>query len=126
MGVITIALLSRYLGVDAFGQYNYIFAFYYFFVVINDLGIDVIVVREASRNPSHAEKIIGTMRTFKLLIAIVSLFAAWGIIHRMNFPEPLNLSLKIYALILPLSAFQLSGSIFQSKQNWNIPPSSDF
>ena len=31
------ALLSRYLGVAGYGQFNYLFAFFYFFLIFNDL-----------------------------------------------------------------------------------------
>src|SRR3972149_9386949 len=49
IGLATMFVLSRYLGVEGFGQYNYIFAFFYLFITINDFGVNTIVVREVSK-----------------------------------------------------------------------------
>ncbi|HET8562618.1 MAG TPA: oligosaccharide flippase family protein, partial [Candidatus Binatia bacterium] len=48
IGLLTTLVLSRYLKVEGFAQFNYIFAFFYFFRSINDFGANVIVVRAIS------------------------------------------------------------------------------
>ena len=113
IGLATAAALSRYLGVEGFGQLNYIFAFFYFFLSINDFGVNTVVVREISKQRERAEEIIGTMLSFKVLLATISVLAAWTTIWFMDFPEPLRNALFVFALVLPMIALQLPAVIFQ-------------
>ena len=87
IGLATTMVLSRYLGVEKFGQFSYIFVFYYFFLFLNDFGVGVIVVREVSKQRERAGEIIGGMLSFKLLLSLIVVFAAWGTIWLMNFPD---------------------------------------
>jgi O-antigen/teichoic acid export membrane protein len=113
LGLATTAVLSRYLGVERFGQFSYIFAFFYFFLTLNDFGVAIVVVREASQHRERAGEIIGSLLLFKLGLAAVSVIAAWTAIWLMGFPPDLGRALAIYALILPMIALQLPASIFQ-------------
>jgi O-antigen/teichoic acid export membrane protein len=113
IGLVTTIVLSRYLGVERFGQFNYIFAFFYFFLSINDFGVNVIVVREASKNRERVGEIVGAMLSFKLLLAACSVVAAWLAIRLMAFPAELRNALFVYTLILPVMALQLPAVIFQ-------------
>ncbi len=113
IGLVTTMVLSRYLGVERFGQFNYIFAFFYFFLSINDFGVSVIVVREISKQRERAGEIIGAMLSFKLLLTAISVPAAWVAIWLMEFPEELKITLFLYTLILPVMALQLPAVIFQ-------------
>jgi len=113
VGLGTSLVLSRYLGVEGFGQFNYIFAFFYFFQTINDFGVNTILVREVSKQRERASEIIGAMLSFKVLLAIISVLAAWSTVWLMKFPEDLRNGLCLFALILPVIAFQLPAVIFQ-------------
>jgi O-antigen/teichoic acid export membrane protein len=110
---VTTMVLSRYLGVERFGQFNYIFAFFYFFLSINDFGVNVIVVREISQQKERAGEIIGAMLSFKLLLSAVSVLAAWTTIWLMDYSEELRNALFVYAIVLPVMALQLPAVIFQ-------------
>lgn len=113
VGLATTLILSRYLGVEGFGQFNYIFAFFYFFLTINDFGVNTIVIREVSKQRERAGEIIGAMLLFKVLVAVVSVLVAWIAIWLMKYPEDLRNALFVYATVLPVIAFQLPGIIFQ-------------
>lgn len=119
--VATAMLLSRYLGVEGFGQLNYIFAFFYFFLLANDFGVAVIVVREACQDPDRAGEIIGTMCCFKALTATVSMLIAWVVIWLVGYPADLQRALAVYALFLPVLALQLPGVIFQVRLKFFHP-----
>jgi len=113
IGLATMFVLSRYLGVEGFGQYNYIFAFFYLFITINDFGVNTIVVREVSKQRERAGEIVGAMLSFKVLLAIISVLAAWSTVWLMNFPDDLRNALYVFALFLPLIALELPAVIFQ-------------
>lgn len=117
----TTFVLSRYLGVTRFGGLNYIFAFYYFFLILSDMGVNTIVVRECSQKPDEAAKIIGAIGAFKTGMAILSVAVAWLIVWQVEFPAGLKTPLYLYGLILPLSALQLPGVIFQVNLNAGVP-----
>jgi len=121
IGLATMFVLSRYLGVEGFGQFNYIFAFFYFFLTINDFGVNTIVVREVSKQRERAGEIIGAMLSFKLLLAVISLVAAWTAIWVMDFPTDLRDALLLYAFVLPLTALQLPAVIFQVALRMEYP-----
>ncbi len=113
IGLATSVVLSRYLGVERFGQFNYIFAFSYFFLSINDFGVNTIVVREISKQRERAEEIIGAMLSFKVLMSLIVVLATWVVIWLMKFSEDLRNGLYVFALILPIIALQLPAVIFQ-------------
>ncbi len=121
IGLVTTIVLSRYLGVEGFGQFNYVFAFFYFFLSINDFGVNAIVVREVSQQRERAGEIIGAMLSFKLLLAAVSVLLAWATIWLMDFPEELRNALFLYTLILPVIALQLPAVIFQVTLKMEYP-----
>ena len=111
-GLVTTAVLSRYLGVEWFGKFNYIFAFFYFFLSLNDFGVNTIVVREVSQQRERAGEIIGAILSFKLLLAVLSMVIAWITIGLMDFPTDLRNALSVFALILPLTALQLPSVMY--------------
>ena len=112
-GLANSLVLSRYLGVEGFGQFSYVLAFYYFFLTLNDFGINTIVVREISQHRDRAAEIIGAMQTFKVGFALLLLLGAWGVIWLLQFPPDLRNALWLFGLVLPTLAFQLPVVIFQ-------------
>ncbi len=112
LSLIATGVLSRYLGVEAYGQFNYLYAFYYLFMTLNDFGMDTVVIRDISQRRERAGVIIGTMSLFKICTSLVLAGAAWISVELMTFDPVLESSLKIFALILPGLALQLPGLIF--------------
>ncbi len=112
-GLVTAAILSRHLGVDRFGKFHYLFAFYYFFLAFNDFGINTVVIREISKNKHRSGEILGSVFLFKLALSLFSLLAAWGVVLRMGFEGDFRRGLLIYGFILPLMAFQLPAAVYQ-------------
>lgn len=121
LGLATTTILSRYLGVERFGQFNYIFAFFIFFLSISDFGVNVVVVREISKQRERAAEIIGSMLSLKLVFSGGSVLAAWTVIWLLEFSAELRSALLLYALILPLTAAQLPAVIFQALLKLEYP-----
>jgi O-antigen/teichoic acid export membrane protein len=114
-GLLVTLVLSRHLGVAGFGQFNYLFAFLYFFLTANDLGVNTIVVREISREPDRAGHIIGSLLSFRLALAAASLLVLWGVVLAVDYSPELRAALALFGLVLPLNAFRLPVAIFQSR-----------
>lgn len=121
IGLFTTAILSRYLGVEWFGKFNYIFAFFYFFLSFNDFGMNTIVIREVSQRREQAGELIGAMLSFKFLLAILSMIIAWITIWLMDFPTDLRNAMSVFALILPVTALELPVVMYQILLKMNRP-----
>lgn len=113
IGLVINALISRHLGVEGYGKYNYVSAFYLFFLSLNDFGTHTITIREVSKNPQRANEIIGSMLSFKLLLSGVILLVSFLIISFKNPAADLKSALWIYGLYLPILALQLPLIMFQ-------------
>ena len=120
-GLVTTYVLSRHLGVEGFGRFTYIFAFFYLFLLVNDFGVTTTVVREVSQDRERAGEIIGAMLSFRVLLSLISMVAAWLVARLTDFPEDLRRSLYLFALILPLNALQLPSVIFQATMRVTYP-----
>lgn len=73
LGLINLALLSRYLGEQGFGEYATVLAFLGFFVVMADFGLYLYVVREISKPETDHGKIISNALGLRLTTALASL-----------------------------------------------------
>ena len=67
LSLIFIGLLTRYLGQSGFGQYSTILAFLYIFIVISDLGLYSICVRDISRPQADEVKIASTAFSIRMI-----------------------------------------------------------
>ncbi|MDQ3069294.1 MAG: flippase [Acidobacteriota bacterium] len=119
-GLATSMLLARYLDFAGFGAFNYAFAFMYFFLALNDLGINSIAIREVAQQPSRAGAILGAALSLRLAIAAVVLVAAWITIAWWPMEPSLRTPLMLFALILPLNALNVPGVIFQTAMRFEF------
>ncbi len=76
LGVVAIALMTRYLGQTGFGQYSTIIAFSQFFGIMVDLGLTLITVQMISQPEADEEKIVGNMFALRFFSALIFLTLA--------------------------------------------------
>ena len=78
---VVILLLARYLGIEGFGKFAFVTAYLALFGFLTHLGIDVIVIREASRDLKGSESLVGNGIFLKTILALViyaaALLVAW-------------------------------------------------
>lgn len=74
--LISIKLLTNYLGAKGIGEYNTITTFLNFFVVIADLGLFSVSVREISKNPEREKQILSNIFLIRLFSAIIATILA--------------------------------------------------
>ncbi len=87
--------LAKYLGVEGFGRYNFVFAYLGFFVILTDLGLGDVVVREMSRNEKIMSSMLGNVYMIKVFLSAVAILLSITVISFMDYPqETINL---IYA-----------------------------
>lgn len=119
-GLASAALLSRHLGLAGFGAFNYAFAFTYFFLSLNDFGLNTVAVRDVAREPSRAASILGALLSLRLTIAMAVMAAAWVAIAWWPMDPALRRPLAVFSLILPLTALNTPALIFQTAMRFEF------
>ena len=124
VGIIIVAILTRYLTKFDYGTFTFITVFVTMFGAIADWGLTLITVREASKNAPYAGEIIGNTVLVRLILAIGGSLAAAIAIRFIN-PDPqiqilvTLASLWLIALSLKTS-FQIIFNVKLKMQNWAI------
>lgn len=107
--------IANYLGIEKYGIYTFVFAFTYFFSFIPDMGVHQILVREASKAPEKAGKLIGNGTIMQVCLSLAALFLAFVVINLINFPEATKNALYIASLGLLISGTGAYGIIYEAK-----------
>ncbi len=68
---VMVLLLARALGAEGLGKFAFVTAYLALFGVLTDLGVDVILIREASRDLKGSESLVGNGVALKTLLAFV-------------------------------------------------------
>lgn len=71
LALISIGIITRYLGQEGFGNYATVLAFFSFFAALSDLGLCSISTREISRSGADEERIMSNMFTLRVVSALV-------------------------------------------------------
>lgn len=115
LGFLTVALLTRYLGVEGYGNFTLVFAYLTFFGIIADFGLQLTIVRELSQNTLKAGRIYGTYFWLKFSLVVFSTVLA--LIALLFFPYSLSLKIGIMIGALAVGIGGLTGcgtAIFQA------------
>ncbi len=93
LALIITALLTRYLGPAGFGDYIIIFTFWYIFMVLADLGLYSITVREISQNDDRESEIISNALTLRM-VSTAAIFLL-GILAVFFFPYKIETKIGV-------------------------------
>jgi O-antigen/teichoic acid export membrane protein len=82
IGVVSLAVLTRYLGPDDYGKYTLALMYMQLFGVLADVGLFTTVVREISKAPERTEELVGNTLALRLIlaIAVIALAAAISLV----------------------------------------------
>ena len=107
LGVLTIAIMTRYLGQIGFGQYSTITAYLQFFAILVDMGLAVTVVRLISDPRYEAQKIINNVFSLRFFSALFFLGLAPLLIIFFPYDNLIKLGVAITTLSYFFSALNL-------------------
>lgn len=112
--IAALAILSRAMGPQTYGDYATALAFFYVFSAIADLGIYQILVRDLGKPGQDEPKTIGTAVTIRIIALVVSLAAGLLIFWLVpKYTEIRGLAPLAAAVYLPLSLGQVLMAVFQ-------------
>jgi O-antigen/teichoic acid export membrane protein len=78
-GLVSIAVLTRYLGPEDYGKYTLALMYMQLFGVLADVGLFTTVVREISKDQSRTEELVGNAIALRLVLSIVVIALAASI-----------------------------------------------
>jgi len=88
--------LARSFDKAAFGRFNFAYAFSLIAVILIDLGINYMLIREASRNKSKIGKYIGNSFLIKLSLSVIIFSLIYFVMSLSNYP--LETRLLVYLI----------------------------
>jgi O-antigen/teichoic acid export membrane protein len=105
--VLTFLILARYLGVDDFGKFSFVFAFVSLFSMLIDWGTSFILIRKTSTpGPARAE-ILGNGMSLRLCLSLLAVFTLWAFVFILGYP-PQTRILVVLASASLLISFRMS------------------
>ena len=115
ISVITVGVLAHKLEVEAFGGFNFLFTFIFFFLSFNDLGIPTTLLREITQAPDRTVTLVQNMIGLRLVMAFASIALGWAVIGWLDLPPAYRLPQLVFLLILPIQAVSTSIVVLQSR-----------
>jgi O-antigen/teichoic acid export membrane protein len=76
LGLFSLALITRYLGLDGFGEYTTIITFLTFFAVMADFGLTLVTVQMISNPAENENKILNNLFGLRLVSSVLILSLA--------------------------------------------------
>jgi len=115
----TIVILARYLGPAGFGAFSFAEASFMFFLILINMGIDFIGIREVSRDAEGARVFAGKVIPIKFILAMFSFAILILFAYFLPKPGTIKLLLFIFGLALFPSAL-LVHWFFEGHQRMSI------
>lgn len=102
--------LARYLGVEEFGILTFSLAFTGIFGVLIDPGLNILTVRDISRDKKLVKKYLGNIITLKIILAVLTCLLIISVVNIMNYEN--NVIQTVYILMLSIIATAFSQTFF--------------
>ena len=109
LSLISIKLITNYLGPDGTGYYNTVITYLSFFITIADFGLFSVGVREISKNPTRTKEILGNIFSIRFISAILAVAIAYVIAAFTNYPPEIKRGVLV-AAVFPI--FNLAASVY--------------
>jgi len=115
LGFLYIIYIARYLGTSGFGILSFALAFTGIFVILVDLGLNMLTVREVSRDKSLAGKYLGNTITLKIILALFTLSLIFLVVNIVKYPQETVNVVYLIGFSLIFGSFSgIFNSIFQA------------
>lgn len=114
-------LVSRYLGIESFGEYSLIFAYVLLLGIVCDFGLSTLLIRKIGENKFNARETIRDFNLIKLTISVTILAILFLTIY-LFFEKMFSAAfITGVTLILPRSLMSTYESSLRSFQNQKLP-----
>ncbi|NTW15773.1 MAG: flippase [Candidatus Moranbacteria bacterium] len=107
LSLVSIRLITGYLGKDGFGDYATVLAFFAFFAAIADFGIGSITAREISREGADEVGILGRVASLRLTVSAALTCIVPLLLPLFSYPLPVKIGIWIAAVAILFSSFSI-------------------
>ena len=116
LALVTVGLMTRYLGTAGYGDYSTVIAFYFLVTSLSDFGINQIFTREISRPKANEKDIISNVLGLRLSISLVVSFLGILSILFLNYNNATKQGIIVMCIALIFSSLsQTLNSVFQKR-----------
>jgi len=105
VALITLGVMTRYLGTDGYGQYVTILAFLQVFAILADLGLQMTSVQSISEEGIDEIKVLSNIFTLRFFSALAALILAPLFVLLFPYPSSIKIGIVIAALAFFISSF---------------------
>lgn len=109
LSILSITIVPRYLGVEAYGQLNFVLSFVVLFGIIGDLGLTTLIYRDVSKYPKKADEFFNNLFLFRLVMSFIMGIIMYVVILFLDKSPAVNMLLYMAILYEMIS---ISNSIF--------------
>ena len=95
LGVVSVALATRYLGPSAYGQLALALSITQLFAVVADAGLTTIAVRELAQRPERAPAVVGSVLALRSVLGLAAVAAAGLLALALPYPERVRVGVLI-------------------------------
>lgn len=114
LSLVSIRLITGYLGKEGFGDYATILAFFAFFSAIADLGIGQITAREISKRDANESEILGKVASLRIVSSLSVILVAILLLPFFSYSGAVKTGVLIAAVTIVFSSFSIFlNGIFQ-------------
>lgn len=116
IGLLTVGILTRYLGVEGFGVYTTAFAYSSFLAVLADFGFYWVLIKTASQNKTDLTRVANNILTLRTFLALPIFLLGFLVSFFIGYPKVVTLAIGLtgFALFFQTINQTLIG-IFQVK-----------
>jgi O-antigen/teichoic acid export membrane protein len=114
-GFFLVVCLARYLGTIGYGKLSFAQSFTSILVVFADCGINVMSIREISKNKNNVEKYLSNTLAVKVFLAFLAFIIIYLTINLMDYPADTTLIVILFGVSTIINTFsQYLRSIFKA------------
>lgn len=114
LALVSIGLITRYLGASGFGDYATVLAFQALFSAVSDLGLYQTATREISRPGADEARIIGNVFSLRITASIIIVLLSPALFFFLPYSVAVKEAIVIIAIsFLFSSSYQILNGVFQ-------------
>lgn len=112
LGLVSVALLTRYLGINGYGEYSTIFAYTGLAAVIADFGTTTLIIREATQRRAPIGDLIGSGVAVSVIIGAVTTAAFSAATLVMPYSASVKEGILVALIAVFIGNLNIYGSFF--------------
>lgn len=118
---VLVLAIARHYATEKFGHYTFALSFIELFMVLADLGISKIMVRNVARDPEQSGQLLGALGVLKLLYSLVTFGLIYVFLRILHYSNDIIILTLVFGLRSLFDSFTgLLASLFKGHQRMAV------